>query len=223
MQEVVGSNSKGKVTDRQYDPIKGVWRDVYGTPPKPKTSKKKPKSTKKEPAKAAPKPKPQKPSTADKGTDHRGSGEDNEKDVVERTREIEYDLEGSLELRPIKGITARQMINLQGLGLNFSGKYFVATVIHTINRSGYSMQMDLLRRNFEWKISTPPPQTSKKQPKKEAPKARTYTVKRGDTLWAIAKRFYGKGSLYMKIVNANKGKIKNPHWIYPGQSFVIPA
>lgn len=50
----------------------------------------------------------------------------------------------------------------------------------------------------------------------------TYTVVRGDSLWAIAKKFYGDGSLYTKIVEANRDKIKNPSLIYPGQKLVIP-
>ncbi len=51
----------------------------------------------------------------------------------------------------------------------------------------------------------------------------TYTVKRGDCLWTIAKKFYGNGSKYTKIYNANKSKIKNPDLIYPGQVLTIPA
>jgi len=53
--------------------------------------------------------------------------------------------------------------------------------------------------------------------------AKTYTVKKGDCLWNIAKTFYGKGSDYTKIYNANKGTIgSNPNLIYPGQVFTIP-
>ena len=51
---------------------------------------------------------------------------------------------------------------------------------------------------------------------------RTYTVKKGDCLWNIAKKYYGSGNEYMKIYNANKDKIKKPSLIYPGQVFVIP-
>jgi nucleoid-associated protein YgaU len=51
----------------------------------------------------------------------------------------------------------------------------------------------------------------------------TYTVVKGDTLWGIAKRFYGNGNSYAKIQAANAGQIKNPNKIYPGQIFVIPA
>ena len=52
--------------------------------------------------------------------------------------------------------------------------------------------------------------------------SKSYTVVKGDCLWKIAKRFYGVGSKWTEIYNANKSKIKNPNLIYPGQVFVIP-
>lgn len=49
-----------------------------------------------------------------------------------------------------------------------------------------------------------------------------HVVRPGDTLWAIAKKYYGNGAQYTKIYNANRDKIKNPNLIYPGQKLVIP-
>lgn len=64
----------------------------------------------------------------------------------------------------------------------------------------------------------------KKRPTQTKKKSRTYTVKKGDCLWNISKRYYGKGSDWKKIYNANKKVIgKNPNLIYPGQKFVIPS
>lgn len=70
---------------------------------------------------------------------------------------------------------------------------------------------------------TPPPARS--APTSPAPKQqnKTYTVVRGDCLWNIAKKFYGNGSQYTKIYNANRDKIKNPNLIYPGQVLTIPV
>lgn len=52
----------------------------------------------------------------------------------------------------------------------------------------------------------------------------TYTVVKGDCLWNIAKKFYGNGSKYTAIYNANKSVIGgNPNLIYPGQVLTIPA
>lgn len=60
----------------------------------------------------------------------------------------------------------------------------------------------------------------KPKAKKRAP--RRYRVVRGDCLWKIALRFYGRGTLWPRIYDANRRQIRDPHWIYPGQVFVIP-
>ena len=65
-------------------------------------------------------------------------------------------------------------------------------------------------------------QQKKKRETSSAPKVKTYTVKSGDCLWNIAKKYYGNGAQYTKIYNANKGKIKNPNLIYPGQVLTLP-
>ena len=49
-----------------------------------------------------------------------------------------------------------------------------------------------------------------------------YTIKKGDTLWAIATDFYGNGSKYPQIVEANLEVIKDADLIYPGQAIRIP-
>ena len=48
------------------------------------------------------------------------------------------------------------------------------------------------------------------------------TVERGDNLWRISRTFYGHGIRYTTIFEANRDQIRNPHWIYPGQVFLIP-
>lgn len=70
-----------------------------------------------------------------------------------------------------------------------------------------------------------PAATSKpavKTPAKTTAAKRTYTVKRGDSLSAIAKKYYGSFSKWPTIYNANRNQIKNPDLIYPGQVLVIP-
>jgi len=51
---------------------------------------------------------------------------------------------------------------------------------------------------------------------------RTYTVKSGDTLSAIAKEHLGSASAYMKIFEANRDKLTDPDKINPGQVLRIP-
>ena len=51
-----------------------------------------------------------------------------------------------------------------------------------------------------------------------------WRVVSGDCLWNIAKKFYGNGSKYSLIYNANKSVIGgNPNSIRPGQVLTIPA
>ena len=49
-----------------------------------------------------------------------------------------------------------------------------------------------------------------------------YTVEKGDTLSAIAKKHYGSAGKYMAIFEANKPMLKDPDHIYPGQVLRIP-
>ena len=52
--------------------------------------------------------------------------------------------------------------------------------------------------------------------------AATHTVVPGDHLWGLAGQYYSNHFRWKAIYAANQEKIKDPHWIYPGQVFVIP-
>ena len=69
--------------------------------------------------------------------------------------------------------------------------------------------------------------------------ATSYIVKKGDTLWTIAQRFYGTGTKWQALYQANKDIIEstakkqwkaagknrdsqNGHWIFPGTKISIP-
>ena len=75
--------------------------------------------------------------------------------------------------------------------------------------------------------------------KRPATKGKSYTIKSGDTLWGISYKFYGSGSKWKTIYNANKDIIEktakarwkaaginrdsqNGHWIFPGVVITIP-
>lgn len=69
---------------------------------------------------------------------------------------------------------------------------------------------------------------------KKKTKSSTYTVKSGDCLWNIARKFYGDGTKWKKIYDANKTIIEktakkhgyksssNGHWIFPSTKLTIP-
>ena len=83
-------------------------------------------------------------------------------------------------------------------------------------------------------ITKRPATSSKKAASSGSSSGRSYTIKGGDTLWAIATRYYGSGTQYMKIYNANKSTIEsaakahgfsssqNGHWIWAGTTLTIP-
>ena len=52
--------------------------------------------------------------------------------------------------------------------------------------------------------------------------SRTYTVKAGDTLSAIAKEHLGNAGAYMKIFEMNKDQLTDPDKIKPGQVLRLP-
>ncbi len=47
-------------------------------------------------------------------------------------------------------------------------------------------------------------------------------IRRGDSLWRISRRIYGRGVRYSTIYLANKEKVENPNRIWPGQVMMIP-
>jgi murein DD-endopeptidase MepM/ murein hydrolase activator NlpD len=49
-----------------------------------------------------------------------------------------------------------------------------------------------------------------------------YVVQKGDSLWRIAARIYGRGSQWPKIFEVNKDQIKDPNLIQPGQIIRLP-
>lgn len=70
------------------------------------------------------------------------------------------------------------------------------------------------------------PTATVEQPQREtsqAPQQTTYTVKSGDCLWNIAKKYLGDGSRYNEIYELNKDKITNPNLIYPNQVLTLPS
>lgn len=89
------------------------------------------------------------------------------------------------------------------------------------------------RATLSWSLEeagTLPPTINKVTPKPSPPKpvakkasTRTHRVVPGDTLWALAERYLRNPLRWPEIFNLNRAIIKNPHWIFVGQTFKIPA
>ena len=124
-------------------------------------------------------------------------------------------------------LKAGDTVKIQGIGKYLSGDYYVKEINRQISSNGYEHSATLIKTDFgnSLKLNT----TSQNKTEKAVPSSsqassaqRTYTVKKGDCLWKIAKQFYGNGALYTKIYDANTNQIANPNLIYVGQVFVIP-
>lgn len=56
-----------------------------------------------------------------------------------------------------------------------------------------------------------------------APEPASYTVREGDCLWNIAKRYLGNGSRWPEIYELNRDKVSNPNVIREGQILTMPG
>ncbi len=52
---------------------------------------------------------------------------------------------------------------------------------------------------------------------------REHVVRRGDTLWGLARTYLMNPFLWPRIFDANRSVVEDPHWIYPDERLMIPG
>lgn len=97
---------------------------------------------------------------------------------------------------------------MQGAVCSDAVKNDVWNQIKAVDASASDITCDL---SIDASLPAPPPQET------------VYTVKSGDSLWKIADKFYGKGHLFKRIIEANPGKLVDENSvIHPGDQLKIP-
>jgi LysM repeat protein len=106
---------------------------------------------------------------------------------------------------------------LGGATADADGRWSVASP-HPVPAGKVELRLDQLAADGSIVRSVAQPFT----PAATTPAAGTYTVARGNSLWLIARHIYGQGTRYTTIYTANRGLIRDPDRIYPGQVFKLP-
>ncbi len=53
--------------------------------------------------------------------------------------------------------------------------------------------------------------------------SRTHLVRKGDTLWSIAREYTSDPYRWKQVYELNTATVRDPHWIYPGERLVLPG
>lgn len=53
--------------------------------------------------------------------------------------------------------------------------------------------------------------------------SRTHLVRKGDTLWSIAREYTSDPYRWKQVYELNTAIVRDPHWIYPGERLVLPG
>ena len=117
-----------------------------------------------------------------------------------------------------------QTWRLKSLSLNVSERTKMNKIRVATASLGFISASDVTLTTTALPKNTGPLTGGQSSPQKAppAPTARTCVVKAGDTLWGIARAYYGAGEKWATIASANSGLIRDPNRIQPGWTLIIP-
>ncbi len=130
----------------------------------------------------------------------------------------------NITMSPNLSLVATNCVEIKDFG-KIDGKYFIEEVTHSLTKT-YTQNIRLSK--------VPQKEQKDRERKEESVKDTEYIIKTGDTLWDLAKKFYGSSTKYSIIYESNKETIeetakkrglntsKGGYWIFPGQKLRIP-
>lgn len=160
-----------------------------------------------------------------------------EKTFAQFVEKNESTLDAEFLLIPNVDYQRDEVYKVEGVGKMFEGTYRFRKISHSITPEGYTvaasgrMVYDAYG-NFVEDGYQAGEGTGKKKANTKVKADKNYVVKLGDTLWDIAKAFSGNPFDWVDIEKANREKLvardkrnasDTGHWIYPGQSLIIPG
>ena len=142
-------------------------------------------------------------------------------------------LTATIQLAPHQEYDRDNVYKLTGLGSMFNGTYRFTKVVHTINPQGYFVEAEArMIYDSKWVYVEDVYKNKKPKAPVKTKKDKIYTVKKGDTLWGIAKKYCKSPLDWKEIEKANHSLLARRdkrnakdlgHWLYPGKKIRIPS
>ena len=140
-------------------------------------------------------------------------------DTISYTQDSSTELAGRARLDNTIRIYLNNKLESE-VKVNESGAW--KTTLSDIQSGVYTLRLDELNENGIVEGRLELPFKREEEALIQAMGEGSITVQPGNSLWRIARKYYGKGIQYVEIFERNSHLIKDPDLIYPGQVFSLP-